>query len=130
MGRTIRGRTIGGKCERILDYLERAEWKASDPWEKDDLRVAWKCVLNAATGVASPWDTAFATYYGKPLAKALAYWAERDRLVAKELAEMRINEAARQAQPKQLTLDFSGASSPKKPPQRERRRLPRKDEAA
>jgi len=67
-------------AERVIGALLRAESRSNRPWDKDDYRVAAKTVLYAALGYADPWNRAFFSYYGKPLASALAYWAERDRL--------------------------------------------------
>ncbi len=63
----------------ILAYLAEIECKEPDAWLRDDIRVAWLCVLHASKGVENPWGYAFWWYYGKTYPKALLAWAERDR---------------------------------------------------
>jgi len=68
------------KSEAVLAYLAKAEAREANPHLADDLRISWKCVLNAALGVGDPWGFAFWSYFGKNSAKALRIGAERDRL--------------------------------------------------
>ena len=39
-----------GRTEGVLSYLEKAETKETDPWYRDDLRIAWITTLYAARG--------------------------------------------------------------------------------
>jgi hypothetical protein len=40
--------------ERVLVYLEKCERKESDPWLRDDIRIAWITVLYASRGNPQP----------------------------------------------------------------------------
>jgi hypothetical protein len=66
------------KSEAVLSYLAKQEAREGNPHVADDLRVAWKCVLNASLGEGKPWDMAFLSYFGKPHKKALQLWAEQE----------------------------------------------------
>lgn len=109
-----RSSRVGKKCARILEYLEQAELKETDPWRRDDLRVAWKTVLYAAEGRENPWEAAWTSYYGKPLQNALDYWANRDRITAAALERCRLvaEENQRAAENRRLA-----SLPPKKPSQ-------------
>lgn len=76
---------LGKKSVRVLAYLETARTKTSNLWQADDYQVAWQTVRLAALGHLNPWHEAWIAYYGKTLAKSLAYWAERDLLTAQAL---------------------------------------------
>lgn len=106
---------LGKKCVHILAYLERAESIEVQPWQRDDLRVAWKTVLYAAQGHPDPWGYAFWSYYGKTWEKALAEWAKRDRSTEAILAK--------------IEAEYQALPAPKKPAQSERR-IKRRDDAA
>ncbi len=43
----------------VLQYLEKAERKETDPWLRDDLRIAWLTALYASRG--EPWPHVLAT---------------------------------------------------------------------
>lgn len=43
---------------RILSRLEVSEWRETDPWLRDDYRIAWITVLLAAYGRSHPDVTA------------------------------------------------------------------------
>lgn len=36
--------------DRVLKHLATAEWQESDPWYKDDIRIAWLVTLEAIRG--------------------------------------------------------------------------------
>ena len=42
---------LGDLAERVLVYLEKAETKETDPWLRDDIRIAWITVLWSRDGV-------------------------------------------------------------------------------
>lgn len=42
------------RSERVLAYLELSEKKETDPWLRDDIRIAWITVLYAASGNQQP----------------------------------------------------------------------------
>jgi hypothetical protein len=90
----------GQKSRAVLLYLAKQESREVDPHLQDDIRIAWKCVLNAALGEFDPWGFAFWSYFGKTHTKALSAWAERDRKANEALercAAMVREEAHREA---------------------------------
>lgn len=66
------------RVESVLLYLATAEIKEQDVWLRDDYRVAYKTVLNAAQGMSDPWIQAFCSYYGRHPKRAIPFWVERE----------------------------------------------------
>jgi hypothetical protein len=60
LGRSIPGATLPPgstatlSVEGVLRHLEGAEKKESDPWLRDDIRIAWITVLEASRGNPQP----------------------------------------------------------------------------
>jgi hypothetical protein len=92
-GFQIIGGDVAKASARVLEYLALAEFRALDPWERDDLRVSWLTVLycseiqdysvlveNAQLSGKrvgeSLWEYAFWMYYGKTFVEAHKCWAE------------------------------------------------------
>lgn len=63
---------------RVLEYLAKAELRESDVWLRDDIRVAYKTVVNASLGMSDPWIQAFCSYYGRHPRRAIPFWLERE----------------------------------------------------
>jgi hypothetical protein len=72
------------------DYLSLEEENETDPWLKDDLRIAKLCILELQRGTPDPWRLAFWKYMGVPFEKWRAVQAEREayqRTLGPTLAE-------------------------------------------
>lgn len=51
-------------AERVLHYLGRAEFRETDPWLRDDIRIAWLTVLFASRGDTEPFARAHCQLLG------------------------------------------------------------------
>ena len=67
------------KVRRIIAYLFEAEKRESNPWLRDDLRVARSTLQYAHQGDPDPSRIAFVSYFGTQPEKAITYWQERER---------------------------------------------------
>jgi hypothetical protein len=65
--------------EAVLKYLAGAEWNATAA-ERDDLRVAWICVLKADEGHPDPYRQAFWQYFGEQPETLVPFFAARAHL--------------------------------------------------
>lgn len=83
----------------VLAYLEKAERKESDPWLRDDIRIAWITTLYASQGNPQPHiDATYRVLGLHPDQVWPAICARRERMLGVEYANF-----------------FPQASSPKKP---------------
>jgi hypothetical protein len=76
-GFQIIGGDVATASARVLEYLALAEFRALDPWERDDLRLSWLTVLRASEGHPDPWRYAFWCYFGLTPEKLIPYFVAR-----------------------------------------------------
>jgi hypothetical protein len=103
------------RAEGVLAYLEKAELKESDPWLRDDVRIAWIATLYASRGNSQPFVDATYRVLG---CHPDQVWS---RIEARRHAQLGVD----------YEKFFGEASSPKKPVRSVRpKQFPRRSNAA
>lgn len=63
--------------ESVCEYLAACEDREPNVWLRDDIRIAWLTVVNAAQGKLDPWRYSFWMYLGRTPEKLIPFFVER-----------------------------------------------------